>query len=175
VPEFLRGYPVGIVFAVLTLGAYVRGVATYWVGRGARAGSERTRWARYAASPLVRTVERWVDRVGPPLISLGFLTVGVQSAINFAAGLLRMPQRHFQPAVIAGALLWATLYTTVGFAVIDAWLGRLSWWWVLVALLLVAATVLLSRRLERRAEEVAGAVPDEHTDAGSTPRLPDSR
>ena len=123
-PGFLQGLPVWLVFTVLALGAYARGNATYWLGRGARSGSEHTKWKRYAETPAIKAAERWVRRMGPPLVSIGFLTVGVQSAINFSAGLLRMPQRNFQPAVIIGALLWSTLYTTVGFAVIEAALRR---------------------------------------------------
>ena len=98
--------------------------------------------------------------MGPPLVSIGFLTVGVQSAINFSAGLLRMPQRTFQPAVIIGALLWSTLYTTVGFAVIEAAFGHLSWWWALIALAVLAWTIgysrWLSARGERQGREILG-------------------
>lgn len=151
-PGFLQGWPVWVVFGVLFLGAYARGNATYWVGRGARAGGARSRWSAQLASPVVQGAERWVRRMGPPLVSIGFLTVGVQSAINFSAGALRMPQRRFQPAVVVGALLWATLYTTVGFAVVDAFLGRLPWWVLLVAALAVWAVVWYSRWLTRRAE-----------------------
>ncbi len=150
-PGFLQGWPVWVVFVVLFLGAYARGNATYLVGRGARAGGARTRWAHYLDSPVVRGAERWVRRAGPPMVSLGFLTVGVQSAINFSAGAMRMPQRYFQPAVIVGAVLWATVYTTVGFAVIDAVLGRLPWWVAVLAAGVVVALVWYSRWLDRRA------------------------
>jgi membrane protein DedA with SNARE-associated domain len=97
----------------------------------------------------VARAEGWVRRFGPPAVALGFLTVGVQTAINAAAGMLRMPLRRFLPAVAVGALLWAVLYTTVGLAVVDAWLGDLSWWWVAVAVGTVVAVVLGSRWLER--------------------------
>lgn len=157
-PEFLAGWPVWVVFTVLAVGAYARGNATYWLGRGARVGSERTRWKGYAASPPIRAAERWVQRMGPPLVSIGFLTVGVQSAINFAAGLLRMPQRFFQPAVIVGALLWSALYTTVGFAVIEAAFGSLSWWWALAAVVVLAWTLAYSRWLAARGEAQGAAL-----------------
>jgi len=82
-------------------------------------------------------------------VTLGYLTVGVQSAINASAGILRMPLRRFLPAVALGALLWAVLYATVGLAVVDAWLGNLSWWWAVAAVGVLVAVVLVSRRLER--------------------------
>ena len=148
-------WPVWVVFVVLWAGAFVRGNATYWVGRGVRAGGARTRWADRLDRPIVKRAEGWVQRFGAPAVTLGFLTVGVQSAINASAGMLRMPQRRFLPAVTVGALLWSVVYTTVGFAVLDAWLGTLSWWWAVVAVAVVASIVLFSRRLERSAAEDA--------------------
>ena len=147
--EALDDWPVQVVFGVLWLGAFVRGTATYWVGRGVRAGGSRSRWAEHLDRPVVRRAEGWVRRFGAPAVTLGFLTVGVQTAINASAGMLRMPQRRFLPAVTLGALLWAVVYTTVGFTVVDAWLGDIAWWWALVALAVVVGLVLVSRRLER--------------------------
>ncbi len=148
--DVVAGWPVWAVFGVLWLGAYIRGVATYWVGRAARAGGARSRWGRHLDSGAVIAAERWVRRFGPPLVSLGFLTVGVQTAINVAAGVLRMPQRHFQPAVIVGALLWAVLYTTVGLAVVTAALGKIPWWYAVLGLAAVVAVVVGSRWLRVR-------------------------
>ncbi|HSF98308.1 MAG TPA: VTT domain-containing protein [Ornithinibacter sp.] len=147
--SWVEGWPVWVVFGVLWLGAFTRGNATYWVGRGVRAGGGRSRFAEQLERPIVRRAEGWVHRYGAPAVALGFLTVGVQTAINASAGMLRMPQRRFLPAVTVGALLWALVYTTVGFTVLDAWFGDLSWWWALVAVGVVAGIVLVSRRLER--------------------------
>jgi membrane protein DedA with SNARE-associated domain len=149
VESWVEGWPVWLVFGVLWLGAFTRGNATYWVGRGVRAGGGRSRFAEQLERPVVRRAEGWVQRFGAPAVALGFLTVGVQTAINASAGMLRMPQRRFLPAVTVGALLWALVYTTVGFTVLDAWFGDLEWWWALVALGVVAVIVLVSRRLER--------------------------
>ena len=149
VEELVDDWPVWLVFAVLWAGAFARGTATYWVGRGVRAGGSRSRWARHLDSGVVRRAEGWVRRFGAPAVTLGFLTVGVQTAINASAGVLRMPQRRFLPAVVLGAALWSLVYTTVGFTVLDAWLGDLSWWWAVVAVGVVVAIVLVSRRLQR--------------------------
>jgi membrane protein DedA with SNARE-associated domain len=99
-----------------------------------------------------------VQRFGAPAVTLGFLTVGVQTAINASAGMLRMPQRRFLPAVTLGAALWSLIYTTVGFTVVDAWLGAVSWWWALVAVVAVVAIFVLSGRLEEavKAQEPVG-------------------
>ncbi len=150
---FVEGWPVWAVFVVLWLGALARGTATYWVGRGARAGGGRSRWAHHLDRPLVARAERFVVRVGPPAVTLGFLTVGLQSAINASAGMLRMPQRRFVPAVLLGAALWSLVYTTVGFAVVDAFLGSGGWWWLLAVVALGAVVALVSRRVRRRVED----------------------
>jgi membrane protein DedA with SNARE-associated domain len=149
VEALVADWPLWAVFVVLWLGAFVRGTATYWVGRGVRAGGGRSRLANRLDGPAVKRAEGWVRRFGAPAVTLGFLTVGVQTAINASAGVLRMPQRRFVPAVVLGAALWSLVYTTVGFAVVDAWLGRVSWWWALVAVGVVVVIVLVSRRLER--------------------------
>lgn len=143
-------WPVWLVFVVLWAGAFARGTATYWIGRGVRAGGSRSRWSAYLDRRVVKRAEGWVRRFGAPAVTLGFLTVGVQTAINASAGMLRMPQRRFLPAVTLGAALWSLVYTTVGFTVLDAWLGDLSWWWAVLALGVVVAIVLVSRRLEGR-------------------------
>jgi membrane protein DedA with SNARE-associated domain len=155
VESWVEGWPVWLVFGVLWLGAFTRGNATYWVGRGVRAGGGRTRFSGQLDRPIVRRAEGWVQRFGAPAVALGFLTVGVQTAINASAGMLRMPLRRFLPAVTVGALLWALVYTTVGFTVLDAWFGDLAWWWALVALGVVAVIVLVSRRLERAPADAA--------------------
>ena len=151
--ELVDGLPFWAVLAVLWTGAFVRGTAIYWLGRGARAGGARSRWSHHLDRPVVARAESWMRRIGPPAVTLGYLTVGVQSAIIASAGVLRMPLRRFLPAVALGALVWAVLYATVGLAVVDAWLGNLSWWWALAAVGVLVAVVLVSRRLERPVTE----------------------
>lgn len=148
----MDGWPFWVVLVAFWLGATARGTATYWVGRGVRAGGARTRWAHHLDRPSVLRAERFVRRVGPPAVTLGFLTVGLQTAINASSGMLRMPLRRFLPAVVLGALVWAVIYTTVGLTVVDAALGRVPWWWLLVALGLVLVVGLAARRLRRRVD-----------------------
>ena len=150
--ELTRDWPVWVVFVVLFLGAFVRGNVTYWIGRAIRAGGARSRFAPLLERPGMARAERWVRTIGPPAVSLGFLTVGVQTAINLSAGVLRMPQRRWLPAVTVGALLWATLYTTVGLAFVAALLGRVQWWWALLGVGLLAVVILVSRRLGGRSD-----------------------
>lgn len=155
----VEGWPVWAVFVALWLGALARGTATYWVGRGVRAGGGRSRWAHHLDRPGVVRAEGFVRRVGPPAVTLGFLTVGLQSAINASAGMLRMPQRRFVPAVVLGAALWSTLYTTVGLAAVDAFLGGGGWWWVLALAGVGVVVALATRRVRRRVDDETGPAP----------------
>jgi membrane protein DedA with SNARE-associated domain len=101
----------------------LRANATYWIGRGAAAGTRR--W-RGSASPPSRSVTRaqdLVNRWGPVAVVLCFLTIGIQTAVNATAGVTRMPLRRYLPAVTVGALLWAAIYASVGLAAAQAWLA----------------------------------------------------
>lgn len=140
-------WPVVPLYAFLVVVACARGGATYLLGRGAR-GLAGRRW-RLDAS-WVRRGEDVVRRFGAPAVTLCFLTVGVQTAVNAGAGTLRMPLRRYLPALLAGALLWAAIYLTVGVAVVEAFWGRGRPWWVLAALLGLAVVVGVVRTALRR-------------------------
>ncbi len=152
--DLVDGWPFWVVLVAFWIGATVRGTATYWIGRGVRAGGARSRWSHHLDRPSVLRAERFVRKVGPPAVTLGFLTVGLQTAINASSGMLRMPLRRFLPAVVLGALVWAVVYTTVGLTVVDAALGRVPWWWLLGVVALVGVVVLAARRLRRRVDSL---------------------
>ncbi len=146
--------PFGLTYAIFFAGAVVRANVTYGLGRAARAGGESNeRAARRLARPSVRRAETVLARFGAPVVALSFLTVGVQTAVNLAAGVLRMPLVRYEVAVAVGALAWAGIYTTIGFSVLGAWVGQAPWWAWLVAgagvLLVVWATRWASGRLAR--------------------------
>lgn len=148
--DLIRDWPVWAVFGFLFLVAMARGNATYWIGRAIRSGGARSRFAGALERPGMQRAERWVRTIGPPAVSLGFLTIGVQTAINLTAGVLRMPQRRWMPAVIVGSVLWSILYTTVGMAFVAALLGKVQWWWAVLAVAVLTLVIVVSKRLSRR-------------------------
>ena len=101
--------------------------------------------------------ERWLDRFGWPLVPLAYLTVGVQSAVMAAAGILRMRWALFTVAQVPGAVAWALIYTTIGFAAWEALIGQAvgSWlgWLVLALAVLIGGSWLVTRRLRRAQTE----------------------
>lgn len=147
-------WPFALTFAFFFAVGLLRANATYWAGRGLRAGGDRSRLARHLDRPGVIRAERVVRGVGPPAVTLSFLTVGFQTAVNAAAGALKMPLSRYLPAVVVGALIWATIYTTIGFALVEVWLRRASGPLLLTALLAVSvvliSTLVVRRRRGRR-------------------------
>ncbi|HSN43836.1 MAG TPA: VTT domain-containing protein [Propionibacteriaceae bacterium] len=105
-------------WSVVALGLFVivmaRANGTYWLGRLSLAQGRRTRLARWIDSPSYARAAGWLNRWGAPAVSLSFLTVGVQTLVNLAAGVTKMPLRRYLPAVTVGCILWAMIYATIG-------------------------------------------------------------
>lgn len=152
--EGLKSYPFGVALAALFLIAMLRGQATYWLARTmTEQALRRTRpthgWRaavhRWLASPALDRGRGAVERCGIAAVPLCYLTVGVQTVVLAAAGVLRMRWLRFTIAQSLGALAWATIYATIGFAVwaaffrtaLDSGLGLVLG--VCVALTLVVA------------------------------------
>ena len=99
--------PVAAAYFFLVAVAFLRGGATYVVGRLARrAGTASTRSRRVFERPGMTRAEDVVRRWGAPVVTLSFLTVGFQTLVNLAAGVLEMPPRRYLPGLLVGALLW---------------------------------------------------------------------
>ncbi len=85
-------------------------------------------------------------------MTLCFLTIGVQTMVNLAAGLGRMPFGRYTLAMVPGCVAWAFIYATVGltafYAAVAAAAG--SPWGIAVVAALLLGAVLLAVRLHRR-------------------------
>lgn len=107
--------PFAIAFATLFVIVLLRANATYWLGRGAlRGGKLSEKLAHRLEGPTMKRAQRFAARYGVIAVPLSFLTIGIQTAINFSAGFTLMPLRRYLPAVTVGCLAWALLYSTVG-------------------------------------------------------------
>ena len=157
----MAGWPYPVAFGTLFVIVLLRAGATYALGRGAYAGAGRTRLAAMTRRPGFRRAEDLVQRWGAPVVTLSFLTVGLQTLVNLAAGLTRMPLRRYLPALAVGGLIWAFIYATVWSAGFAAWrqlyaLSPAGAIVVAVALLLFLAASI-TRQVRRRAEEPNGS------------------
>lgn len=146
-------------FLFLFAGAMMRGQAIYWLARvvtdrvmatGEPGPGWRQRVHRWLHSEGVAHGRRSLARWGWPLVPFAYLTVGFQSMVMAAAGMVRMKVLTFTLAQIPGSIAWALIYSTVGFAfwgaIFAAVQGNPQWLLLLVALVAVVVTVMVRRR-----------------------------
>ncbi|KAE8763113.1 DedA family protein [Georgenia thermotolerans] len=159
-PDFLASWPFWLVFVFLYLGATLRGQGTYWLGRVVTEQAlRRTRptggWRLRAHAWLqgegtergIAAIRRW----GLVVVPFSYLTVGFQTMVNAGAGVLRISWPRYSLVQVPGALAWAAIYSTIGFAVWEAALAAAAgspWGLAGIAALavVVVATVLVRRR-----------------------------
>ncbi|WP_054953441.1 DedA family protein [Flaviflexus massiliensis] len=127
-PESISSGPFIWLYLFLLVVVFTRAQATYWLGY-------------YIASRLMKNVpeEGWrrtfydwsqkdavtngiatLHRRGWIIIPLSFLTVGFQTIIQLSAGLTRMVPINYTAAMFPGCLVWALIYSTIGFSMWNA-------------------------------------------------------
>lgn len=159
--EAFSGFPIGITFVLFFLGAMIRGQGTYWLGRiiteqSLKRTSPKEGWRKsvhdWLQGDSVGRGAAFIRKFGVAAVPFAYLTVGLQTLIIVAAGVMRINIVAFTIAQIPGALAWATIYTTVGFAVWGAVFGTIQGNPVFTALLvlMVAGIVALVIRKRRR-------------------------
>jgi membrane protein DedA with SNARE-associated domain len=150
-PSWLDGKPFAITFAVLFVIVLLRAQATYWLGRGVTAGVLHTRFAGKITGPRTTKAIARLNRWGLPLVTVSFLTIGLQTVINGAAGLIRMPWIRYTIAMLIGCVAWALIYATVGIAAFEGALALAAHSpWALVVALAVAIGVVVAIIVVRR-------------------------
>lgn len=170
-PSWLEGWPFVWLYLFFVLGAALRSQALYWLGRGVAAGTLRARRAAWLDGPRTHRAVRLIERWGMPVVPLSFLTVGLQSAVHGASGLLRLHWLRYTLWSVPGWLVWALVWTGGGtVAVYGALaLAARSPWALVGALVLagaVAAVLVLRRRRRREALDALQGLVDqapEHT------------
>ena len=75
------------------------------------------RWLKALVVPATVKALKYKTRI---VESLGTLAPASSTAVLLASGVLRMSPGRFVPALVVGAVAWATIYTTVGMAVVWA-------------------------------------------------------
>lgn len=158
--QFLEGHSLWIVYSALFTIVFARTQATYWIGRGLGAGVRRSKLGARLGGRLDRA-ERLINRFGPPVVTVAYVTVGVQTAIHLTAGAMRMAFPRYLLAMIPGCAIWAAIYSLGGMAVLAVWWGVFTRSPELAitaaALLAAAAAVLLWLRRRHRAASAATA------------------
>lgn len=171
----MGGWPVWAVLVGLFVVVMARSHLFYWLGRGVLSGATRlvgrtaadaedapgdrdvaaaTRAERLLRSPVARRGLDLVHRFGPFAVTFAYLTVGVQTAVFVASGVVRMPYPRFVLASVPGSIAWAVIWGTVGLGAVWAAvrLASTSPWALAAVLVLLAGLVtwLVLRARARR-------------------------
>ncbi len=146
----------------VALGGMIGDQLLYLVGR--RFGGRILR--RFASQKArIRKAQRmiqhrpWLFVIGTRFM-YGFRVIG-----PLLIGASRLPPRIFLPLNIVGALVWALLFTTIGYLggeVVGPWLHHLDahlkhWIWLILAVGLVVAAHWWLRRRRKEEERLSGA------------------
>ena len=168
VPAFARE---GIwLFVFLVVVVLFRAQLTYWLARGAASGAVLATGrkgflgavARWFDGPVPRKGAAMLDKWGIIVIPLCFLTVGIQTAVNAGAGLVRMRWTTYTIAMLPGCVLWALLYGLGLLAVFAAAVRAVAgspWGWAGLVLIIaaIAAKIAWGRRKRRSVNAVLAA------------------
>lgn len=161
-----------VAFLFLTTIAMLRGQATYWIARAVteqalRRTAPSTGWragvhAWLGGKGVARgraSLQRW----GLVMVPLCYLTLGFQTLVLAAAGVIRIPWPRFTLAQLPGAAAWGLIYSTIGFAVwaaaIAALAGQPLALLAMAAVVLVVAATLVVRRRRREDGRVGAGTP----------------
>ncbi len=148
--EWFDALPIEVALAFMWVVGIVRTSIVYALGALAAEGGARLDRIRKAMdSPLYRKARRLINRWGVIAVPLCFLTVGLQTAVIITTGFTKMPLRRWVPAMLVGTLMWACIYTTIGFAILAA-LGLEPWMFPLALAIVITVLVIVSQLRERR-------------------------
>ncbi len=144
--------PYGWVWLLFFCVVVLRAQATYWI---ARAVTTQTLSHTRPRSGWRARVHAWLDgdsahrglsqlrRWGAPAVTISFLTIGAQTAVNAAAGVVRMPFRRYLLAMLPGCAAWAVVWTTIGLSAFYAAIGAglTTWWGLTLGAVVLGAAV----------------------------------
>lgn len=152
ISAWMAELPFAALWLFFLLGGMARGNAMYAIGRGIAEGGRHSRFHSRFTGPRMESATRFVDRWGAIAVALSYLTVGFQSLVQVATGMARMSLWRFEPGALVGSMAWATIYTTIGFAVWETWVGLVthSPWAYAALACLIALTVWIVLRRRRR-------------------------
>lgn len=128
-------------------GAAMRSQSFYWIGRygnriALRAQKPDEGWKLQVWNkihdPQTREMTDLINKRGIIVVPLSFLTIGIQSVINFAAGLIAMPWPRYTLAALPGWFVWAAIYSSAGFVALKAAIAKPITVIVLLVIILIA-------------------------------------
>lgn len=142
----------GWVIAMAAIGAFLGDNIAYWIGRSAQGWARRWIARGEKGRRSLDWAHRELEQHGGSLVIAARFIPGGRTATMIACGVLHFPYRRFLAFDAAGAVLWATINTLIGYVGGRAFADNTLAAFALsfgVALVLAAAIELI-RRLRRR-------------------------
>jgi LPXTG-motif cell wall-anchored protein len=104
------------------LGAMTGITLSYSIGRiaGVFLIKKYGHWVGITEAKMQR-VHNWFERFGRWALLIGYFVPGVRHLTGYAAGITVMEYRHFATFAYIGAVVWATLFLSIGYFVGDQW------------------------------------------------------
>ncbi|MFD1772390.1 DedA family protein [Paenibacillus rhizophilus] len=115
------------------------------------------RWFLLSPGKFEKT-QRWFERYGSFLITVGYFIPGVRHFTGYFSGIIALPYRKFALYAYGGALFWVILFLGIGRMFGPQWTAVFHLFetyalWIVLAAVLVAALILVYRfRSSRRPE-----------------------
>lgn len=123
---------------------------SFFLGRTlGHAAVERYGGYIHLTAERVGRIERWFEKVGNWLLSVGYFIPGVRHFTALVAGMSGVPFRVFAPYAYGGAAVWVAFFLTIGYLVGENWRMALTlihrytsvlvvvllllggaWWWM---------------------------------------------
>lgn len=96
--------------------------ASYWLGRtlGHKAVGRYGKYIHLTPGRL-DAVQRWFDKIGNWLLSVGYFIPGVRHFTALVAGMSGLPYRIFAPYAYSGAAVWVAFFLAIGYLVGENW------------------------------------------------------
>lgn len=159
-PEMFADWPFVAVFTFMFTLAMLRGQGTYWLARvvteqtvlrGEPTSGWRGRTAIWLAGKDVNRGADMVRKIGLVAIPLSYLTVGFQTLVLAGSGVLRVRATQFTMAQIPGAMAWALIYSTVGWAVWGAAVAAIAGSpWAMLGMVALVLVLVVTWRVHKR-------------------------
>lgn len=107
------------------------------------------KWLLFSPAKLDKT-QKWFEKYGSILISIGYFIPGVRHFTGYFAGIVALPFRKFALYAYSGALFWVVLFLGIGRVFGPQWMGifhlfELYALWIISGGVAIAALVILYR------------------------------
>ncbi|MFC5939768.1 DedA family protein [Corynebacterium choanae] len=156
--------PYAVLYTVFFVAGFGRGhltysIAKYFTEHAVLGRQANHRWVQaiqgWLQSPRLASGTTMLHRYGLIAVPACYLTIGLQTVVLAAAGVIGMPRLKFALAQLPGVAVWAAIYSTIGWAAWEAMITQAATSWigiaVLVALLSVVVMLVIQRRLKQAA------------------------